>query len=255
MFTSNVPVLLVSSPGMGKTSHIRSSFDYVEVMLASCMVEEDIAGIPYRDGNYDYKTTPSAIRRLHEADAEGKTTALFFDEIDKARRSVADTLLTLIASRCIGQAFIPEKTCIIAAANPPEFGGGDGISDAMINRCAVINFVPSVSKWVKWASGQYKSVMAQHVIKAVQDEKIGLVDMVGDGLERRITSPRSLAMALNYMENGDKQYFEQIVRGLLTANTASIFLNVAMSHDNDVMEDAISVRMKSKSSNKKPMVF
>lgn len=243
IFSPSVPVLLIGAPGTGKTARIRAEFDHSEVVLTSTLVEEDIAGLPYREGNYDFRTIPGIFRRLHDASAEGKSTVLFLDELDKARRSVADTLLTLVASRRVGNADLPKDTCIVAAANPPEFGGGDGISDAMISRFAVIDYIPEVCQWADWALSQFESVASYRVIDAVRTGEMPIFDMTGEGLSRRITSPRTITMALRSVEQhgGDSEAFDAIVRGLLTPATASQVLHLVRNIDNEVMRRATKI--------------
>lgn len=236
-FSSAVPTLLVGPPGAGKTASVLASFDYVEVTLASTLCEEDIGGLPYRDGDHDYRTIPAMFRRLQEADSTGKSTALFLDELDKARRSVADTLLTLIASRKVGAGILPANTCIIAAANPPELGGGDGISDAMISRFCVSDYIPDPSKWAKWAMGKYKSPIASKVISAVKSGEIPIIDIAGDGLSRRITSPRTLSLALMLIEEGKSG----LIGGLLTAGVSSHVLHIVSNAGNEIMETSLGV--------------
>jgi hypothetical protein len=241
LFSPQVPVLLIGAPGIGKTAQVQSHFDHSEVLLTSTLVEEDIAGLPYREGEYDYRTVPAIFRRLHDAAAEGKTTVLFLDELDKARRSVADTLLTLVASRRVGRAELPADTCIVAAANQPEFGGGDGISDAMLSRFTAVDCVPDVSNWADWADGQYASSEARMVVGAVRSGELPIFDMAGDGLSKRITTPRTLAMALSFMERKglDSDSFDVVVRGLLTAATASQILHIVTRTKSDVMSHSV----------------
>ena len=240
LFSPEVPVLLIGAPGIGKTAGVHAHFDYVEVMLASTLVEEDIAGLPYREGSYDYRTIPAMFRRLAEADTQGKTTALFADEIDKARRSVADTLLTLFVSRGVGEAFLPEKTCIIAAANPPEFGGGDGISEAMQSRFATIDYEPDVAGWCNWASSQFTNTQTRSVINAIRNGEMPIFDMTGEGLNKRVSSPRTITMALRAIERhgAGSETFEILSRGLLTPAVASQVLHLARHQNNDVMAKA-----------------
>lgn len=258
LLTNKVPVLLVGAAGVGKTSIIKQSFDYTEIVLTSTMVEEDVAGLPFRDGSYDYRTIPALFRRLQEADKQGKTTCLFLDELDKARRSVADTLLTLIASRKIGDTSLPENTCIVAAANPPEFGGGDGISEAMISRFSVIDFVPSVTGWCEWATKQFQSLCSRRVIEAVRTGIIPLVECVGEGLEKRIASPRTLALALSYLEEkGASEDFERIAKGLLTANVASLVVSKVNVKKDDTLDKSVATKIKAHkfTNGVKPIVF
>lgn len=237
-YSSKVPTLLVGPPGAGKTADVLASFDYVEVCLASTLVEEDIGGLPYREGNYDYRTVPAIFRRLQEADDAGKTTALFLDELDKARRSVADTLLTLIASRKVGGGELPERSAIIAAANPPEFGGGDGISDAMISRFCVVDYVPSPSRWAEWAQSKFSSARTRRVIERVRCGEIPIIDITGEGLARRITSPRTIAMALTMIDEGRAEH----IGGVLTAATASQIQLIAENTPDDVLNMSTDIR-------------
>jgi hypothetical protein len=246
VFSPAVPVLLVGAPGVGKTARVQSQFDHAEVVLTSTLVEEDIAGLPYREGEYDYRTIPAIFRRLQEAADAGHSTVLFLDELDKARRSVADTLLTLVASRKVGRASLPASTCIVAAANPPEFGGGDGISEAMVSRFAVIDYVPDVCAWADWAYTQFAASGSGRVINAIKTGEMPIFDMTGEGLNRRITSPRTIAMALRAMEShgAESATFDILVRGLLTPAVASQVLHLAQERGNEVMGKATSAARK-----------
>lgn len=243
MFCPKVPILFVGAPGTGKTAKVKSHFDYSEVILTSTLTEEDIGGLPYRDGDYDYRTTPAIFRRLHDADKNGKTTVLFLDELDKARRSVADTLLTLIASRKVGNSELPSNTCIVAAANPPEFGGGDGISEAMQSRFSTIEYIPDIKEWVKWARENYPFDYISNIINAIDKMEIPIFDVIGEGLNRRITSPRTISMAIEsliFNNNNKNDHIEMIIKGLLTPASASHILHLVNHQSNDVLDKSIS---------------
>jgi len=235
-YIPQVPVLHVGPPGSGKTASVLASFDHAEVVLTSSMVEEDVAGLPYREGVHDLRTIPGLFRRLHAAADEGKTTCLFLDELDKARRSVADTLLTLIVSRRVGDASLPSSTCIIGAANPPEWGGGDGVSDAMISRFSVVDFVPDVSAWVAWAGLRYTKQECHQVIQAVACGELPLIARTGEDFSRRITSPRTLAMALDLVEAFPTDIPQALIQGLVTAATASQIMHLVTTTPNEVMK-------------------
>jgi hypothetical protein len=255
IITPKVPVLLVGAVGIGKTATIKNMFDYSEVMLASTMVEEDIAGLPYKQGKYDYRTVSGMFRRLEMADKAGKTTVLFLDELDKSRRSVADTLLTLVASRTIGDISLPDNTCIVAAANPPEFSGGDGISDAMISRFCVINYLPSVKGWCCWAKKKYNSTLCKNVIDAIEKGLINILDIEGEGLEKRISTPRTISMAMDFLEDGcDQKTFEKISAGLMTVNTSSKITNFAFNVKDQTVKKSVKIATRQQTKHK-PFVF
>ncbi|HDR9497093.1 TPA: AAA family ATPase [Burkholderia cepacia] len=252
IYSPEVPVLLVGAPGVGKTASVRAHFDYAEVLLTSTLVEEDIAGLPYREGEYDYRTTSAVFRRLHDAANAGKSTVLFLDELDKARRAVADTLLTLVASRQVGAAELPSTTCIVAAANPPEFGGGDGISDAMLSRFSVVEYVPNPAKWADLADASFGPEV-HRITEAARTGEMPIFDMVGEGFSKRITTPRTLDKALSAIVRcgAESEEAEMIVRGLLTPGTATQMLHFARQLDNDVMHVATQSARKGISGNSK----
>lgn len=224
MISPTCPVLLVGPPGVGKTAAVAAAAAHVEVLLASAMVEEDIAGLPYREGAREHRTIPAAVQRLLDADASGQSTILFIDEIDKARRSVADTLLTLVSSRRAGHTLLPALTAIVAAANPADRSGGDGISEAMRARFAVVRYTPDLPRWCAWARGQYGSPWARAVIEAIEVGELPLLDdaPADDELDARTTCPRTLALALATIDRlGDTPETLVLLSGLLTVSVAT----------------------------------
>lgn len=221
----NIPILYVGAPGVGKTATIRKKYDYCEVLLLSSQTEEDIAGIPYREGSLEHRTIPPFIQRLQSATG---TKCLFLDEIDKARREVADTLLTLVTHpEHFG---IPEGTDIVAAANPPEWGGGDGLSLPMMNRFSVIPFTPDFSSWSEYIIKKYgTSPFISEVIKKIESRELPFLESNGEGLQWRMTSPRSIDYALSICLT-KKDNVTELVQGLVTPNFASGILSLFTKH-------------------------
>lgn len=217
-----IPKLLIGAPGVGKTASIRSQYEHCEVLLLSSCTEEDIAGLPYREDNKERRTMPPFIERIREAVKNKKKTCLFLDEMDKARREVADTLLTLITHP---QHFgISEEVDIVAAANPPEWGGGDGISQPMLTRFAVINYKPNVEKWAEITLKEFSHVpFVFKLVERISNGEIPLLESVGEGLDFRLTSPRTWHLAIHAMQN--KEY--ELIAGLLTPNAGTALLSMA----------------------------
>ncbi len=235
-----INTLLVAPPGVGKTAHVHATYDHVEVLLVSSMVEEDIAGLPYREGQIEMRTEPPLYARIRAADAAGKSTALFLDELDKGRRSVCDTLLTLItAPRGTGPLKLPESTAIVAAANTPEWGGGDGVGDAMLSRFAIVKFSPDVKKWADLTLARYGEGLANHLVRAVFDGTYPLIEVTGEEWhDKRVTCPRTIWYAMDALTGGMPSLAprEDLVRGLLTPNAADRLISMYRSTSHEVRE-------------------
>lgn len=230
MVTRRVNRLLIGPPGVGKTETTEQAYEHVEKLILSSCVEEDIYGIPYREGEEERRAIPPWLVRLHAAAGAGKTTCLFLDEIDKARVEVADTLLSLVHSRETPAGLrLPEGTEIVAAANPPEFGGGSGLSIPMLNRFSVQRYEVSVEKWHRWALAKYSEYeQLVSIINSIGTGAAPLMDSVGEGLDLRVSSPRSVAYALEsalaYVTGKiTRQEVISDIRGLVTPRTFRAF--------------------------------
>jgi len=224
-----IPILLVGAPGVGKTEITKQKYDHCEILLLSSQTEEDIAGIPYRDGENEKRTIPIFVQRLKNA--KGKK-CLFLDEIDKARREVADTLLSLITDQ---EMFgIDSDVEIIAAANPAEWGGGDGLSMPMMNRFSIIEFKPDFNDWKNFILKKYgKGEMVDRILSEIEEKRIPFLEHNGDGYSFRLTCPRSLDMALSVLfDNLKAEEKEKIIYGLLTPNTASAICQYITTDNN-----------------------
>lgn len=225
-----IPKLLVGPPGVGKTANVRAQYEYTEVLLLSSCTEEDIAGLPYREGDKERRTVPPFIERIKK-EAKTKKTCLFLDELDKARREVADTLLTLITHP---QEFgIPDGVDIIAAANPPDWGGGDGISQPMLTRFAVIDYKPDVQEWTKLTEKTFKDLpFITAFVDRISTGEIPLLESNGEGLDFRLTCPRTWFLALEAVRQGQSE----LVTGLLTPNSASALMSLTNREDSRIEE-------------------
>jgi hypothetical protein len=221
-----IPILYVGAPGIGKTEMVRQKYDHCEVLLLSSQNEEDIAGLPYREGEKERRTIPPYIERIVEAHKLGKKTCLFLDEIDKARREVADTLLTLVTHpEHFG---LPSETDIVAAANPPEWGGGDGLSKPMASRFAIIEMKTDTEKWVSYMREKYTGKdIAQKIISLFENGEIPLLELTENEnqFNFRLSCPRTIEMAIRAISNGE-EFIEEKINGLLTPNVGSAILTM-----------------------------
>lgn len=223
-----VPILYYGAPGIGKTATTRAKYDYVEVLLLSSATEEDIAGLPYRDGDKERRTVPPFVERLQER-PEHESICLFLDEIDKARREVVDTLLTLITHpEHFG---LPDRLTIVAAANPPEWGGGDGLSQAMLSRFAIVEFTPDIEEWAEFMRGKYEGELVEKVIDGILDKRAPLLEVNGEGFDWRLSCPRTWDLAVGAALDGAP---DEVIYGLLTHNCASFLCDLRQSEPEDI---------------------
>ncbi len=230
--------MIYGPPGVGKTATIHADYNRVILRLASTMLTEDIGGIPrvdredpkqlarigakgYADdralvikraddipfdmiGRMETRTVPPLFVQTWAAYLRGGTCALLLDEIDKGDQRVVDTLLTLVLERHNGEGCVlPPTLDIWATANPPEFSGGDGISQAMLDRFQRAEFVPDFQRWGAWLIDKWagpdkvKRSVAVAVIDAVSGGDLALMEQAGEGMAWRYTSPRSVVHTLD----------------------------------------------------------
>lgn len=218
----NIPILYVWPTGIGKTQKVRQEFGYTEVLLLSSLTEEDVAGIPYHEKGKEKRTIPPFVQRLQEAVQKGKSTCLFLDELDKARREVADTCLSLVTDQTMFG--IPETVEIRAAANPPERWGGDGISIPMLNRFAVMHVDVDIQNSTEYLRKKYPHV-DKKLFDEFEDGTIPMLDIKGEGLNTLITSPRSIEMAIVASLSSKPELVDWLVTPVVARHIKNFFSN------------------------------
>lgn len=144
---AKITVLLIGSPGLGKTSVVRAVGRRVNLpvheLLASNCDAVDIAGLPYIvDGALRRSMLPQIKACV---DAPG---ILFLDELTAVPPSVQAPLMRLLLERVAGDAVLHPDSVVLAAANKPEeCPGGIEMSAASINRVIKISdFQPTISE-------------------------------------------------------------------------------------------------------------
>ena len=157
---SDVPVLLMSNPGMGKTTSVEFFAKvrgyHLEVLRGNSTSPEEVLGydtVPptLKDGETVVKTTvhlrPSWFNRIIEVkETTGKPTLLFLDEITTAPEHVQSALLQLIFDKTVGPEFLPEDTLIVAAGNYVQnLSNQMSLLPPLMNRFMIYNIVPDVT--------------------------------------------------------------------------------------------------------------
>ncbi|MCD6341095.1 MAG: AAA family ATPase [Desulfurococcales archaeon] len=144
------PVLVWGSPGVGKSSYIRSIGEAlnvpVEIVIASIREPSDFAGLPIVEDKRTYLAPPAWATRL----AEAGRGILFLDEINTAPPAVQAVLMQVVLNKVVGELRLPQKVAVIAAANPPEEAtGGWDLSAPLANRFVHIHWKLDVDRWIQ----------------------------------------------------------------------------------------------------------
>lgn len=140
----DVPGLIMSSPGYGKTSTIEMFCelkDYnLTTLIASQYAPDDILGLQVKDGDKLKRLPPAWFNDLIELSQNGKRNVLFIDEITTCDEFIQAPLLNLIFSRTLGGHKLPTNTIIVAAGNyVEELNGAFRMTLPLINRFLILN--------------------------------------------------------------------------------------------------------------------
>lgn len=140
----NVPGLIMSSPGSGKTSTVEKYCEYrdynLTTLIASQYSQDDILGIQSVSGGKLVRLTPAWFNDLMERSKNGKRNVLFIDELTTCDEFIQAPLLNLIFSRNLGLSRLPENTIIVAAGNYSEdLNNVFSMTAPLVNRFLILN--------------------------------------------------------------------------------------------------------------------
>lgn len=243
-------ILFLAPPGSGKTEKILNQYPQAVVLLASAMCEEEVAGIPYIENGVEKRAMPPFMSQLWESSKRGEIPVLFLDEIDKARQSVSDTLLTLVHGGKCNSGSIPNNTLIFAAANPPEWGGGEGIGEALLNRFAVVDATLSIENWFEWAELNFNAnVIASMLLSHLRQNKIVIYKKGNSALYQPSRTPRSITNAIDEYGLGNIH----LISGIVDAELAMLILAFDKQSVEYVEHNAVIKRLKQTTASRKPV--
>lgn len=162
-----VPVLLLSDPGMGKSSLVRglAAAEGVpcETVLGSIREPADVAGLPVVTEQGVVLSPPVWAQRLVEAEAG----YLFLDELTTCPPAVQAAMLAVALDRVVGDLALPGAVRVVAGANPPD-RAADGweMSPPLANRFCHVDFAPSVDDWLDGTTVGWSAPPASRAITA-----------------------------------------------------------------------------------------
>lgn len=150
--TTNIPFLLISNPGYGKTTGLRNFAQkngyHVEAVIGSRSTPEELLGYQVNNGGEALEHLDSQWwKRIQDKEAEGIHSILFCDEISTCSPQVQGSMLSLIFDRMNNKGEkLPESCIIIAAANyAKNLPNYMDIMAPTINRFCVVNLTKGMS--------------------------------------------------------------------------------------------------------------
>lgn len=121
---ANVPVMMWSEPGVGKSAFIETVFPehgyHVEPVISSHRDPSDFNGLPVVDAGQVRLAPPAWANAVNAADK----AILFLDEFSQAAPMTQAAALRLLNERMAGETRLGDEVRIILAANPPESAAG-----------------------------------------------------------------------------------------------------------------------------------
>lgn len=165
---SKVPLLIMSNPGIGKSTTVEMFAKvrgyHLQLLRGNSTTESEVLGYDVADTSEGSKTTkhmrPSWYTKILEKEAEGIHTLLFLDEITTANDWVQSALLHLVFERMVGDEPLPENTLIVSAGNYAQnLSNNMNMLPPLMNRFMIYNIVPEVSDLDLFLS-KYKGAIA-----------------------------------------------------------------------------------------------
>lgn len=237
-------VLLLSSPGLGKSDIVRRAAEEAGLecrsLLGTQIAPEDVSGVPKIDGERSVFCPPRIL--LPEND---EPFCLFLDELPAAGPDVQKAFYALLLERRIGEFELPKGTWVVAAGNRAEDRAlVRTISSALVNRVLVLHLRADNEEWIIWARANN-----------IRSEIIAFIIAMPDALMRPaptepvpFSTPRawaSLSASLDLAEDAGldlAQTRRALAYGKVSAGDASLFCGLAESGMEDLKPSSDYIR-------------
>lgn len=160
------PILLIGSPGIGKTAIMEQIARECKIGLVAYTIthhtRQSAIGLPFIEkrqyNKEEYSITKytmseivaSVYEKIEETDL--KEGILFIDEINCISETLAPTMLQFLQAKAFGNHKIPKGWIIVAAGNPPEYNKSVREFDIVtLDRVRKINVEENFSVWKEYA--------------------------------------------------------------------------------------------------------
>ncbi len=215
LYETKMPLLLLSSPGIGKSSVInqfavQNDLQLIEVRGASANPSE-LADIKYVSKN-EVLDAPQAWFPTEEkvrARKCSKNGIIFLDEIADSLPAVQSTLQRLFLDRKLGSLTLPTNWWVAAASNKQSHkAAANRLSTALLNRALVVNLEPDPDALFEYLAT--KPDVHPVVLGYLRLRPDCLQDSAADSLKQELPqfcSPRSLHRAGQFLHSIEGKEF------------------------------------------------
>lgn len=149
---SKVPVLIMSNPGLGKSTSVEMFAEvrdyHLTLLRGNSTSPEEVLGFDVFDNTIkDAKSTkhlrPTWFAEILEVAKKGGKTLLFLDEITTCHSAIQAALLHLVFERKVGSERLPEDTLIVSAGNYAQnLSNSMEMLPPLMNRFMIFNITP-----------------------------------------------------------------------------------------------------------------
>jgi hypothetical protein len=180
LFKTHTACLIWGRHGIGKSAVVRqvcdeSGYKYFDLRLGN-VTEGDLLGLPtIEDGSTSFAMPDwlqSLIRYCQDHPDSG--AVIFFDEINRGRREVLQSVFQMVLDHKIHTVVFPDNLYVVAACNPNDdnYVVTDLGDEAFMDRFCHIALQPSVSEW-----------LAYETSKGMSPERLAFISKQPDLLE------------------------------------------------------------------------
>lgn len=208
---SRVPVLIMSNPGLGKSTSVEMFADvrgyHLTLLRGNSTTAEEVMGYDVASNDLENPTTvhlrPSWYTEILKVAEEGGKSLLFLDEITTANEYTQAALLHLVFERKVGSEKLPENTLIVSAGNYAQnLSNSMQMLPPLMNRFMIFNITPDhtdldtfLCKYdgaIASSEGKIKDFMGnlRETMKKLDDQEVDIPEdqynKIGEYIERGI---------------------------------------------------------------------